>query len=77
MNLLSQLNSLLLSESISVAAIVGGKSGGVWVGETMGGGLVLLVGNESYTTGQKVYYNALTNQITGNAPNVDFRSYGV
>ena len=77
MNLLSQLNSLLSSESISVATIVGSKSGGVWVGETMGSGLVLLTSNETYQTGQKVYYNASTNQITGNAPNVDFRSYGV
>lgn len=77
MNLLSQLNSLLSSESISIATIVGSKGGGVWVGETAGGGLVLLVGKDSYSTGTKVYYNALTGQVMGVAPNVEFQSYGV
>lgn len=74
MNLLSQLNSLLSQEIPSIAKIVGNKGGDVWVGETAGGGVVLL---ESYATGQKVYYNALSGHIMGNAPNVDFRSYGV
>lgn len=77
MNLLSQLNSLLSSESISVATIVGSKGGGVWVGETMGGGVVLLTANERYATGTKVYYNALTGAVIGTAPNVEFQSYGV
>lgn len=77
MNLLSQLNSLLSSEVISVATIVGNKDNDVWVGQTVGGGLVLLVSTETYPTGQKVYYNVLDNRIMGNAPRVDFRSYGV
>lgn len=77
MNLLSQLNSLLSSEVISVATIVGNKDNDVWVGQTVGGGLVLLISKDSYATGTKVYYNALDNRITGNAPQGDFRSYGV
>lgn len=77
MNLLSQLNSLLSTEVVSVATIVGNKDNDVWVGETMGGGLVLLTSKDTYTTGAKVYYNALDNRITGNAPNVEFREYGV
>ncbi|MDO4896137.1 MAG: hypothetical protein Q3971_02135 [Moraxella sp.] len=77
MNLLSQLNSLLSSEVISVATIVGNKDNDVWVGQTVGGGLVLLISKDSYATGTKVYYNTLDNRIIGNAPNVEYRLYGV
>lgn len=77
MNLLSQLNDLLTPNITAIATIIGNKGGGVWVGETVGGGLVLLVSKDNYTTGAKVYYDALTGKITGNAPNVEFREYGV
>lgn len=77
MNLLSQLNDIITPNVTAIATIKGNKDNDVWVGETMGGGLVLLTSNETYQTGQKVYYNALTNQITGNAPNVEFRAFGV
>lgn len=77
MNLLSQLNSMLSQEIPSIATIVGSRGNGVWAGKTTGGGVVLLTGKESYAIGQKVYYNALSNHITSNAPDVDFRSYGV
>lgn len=77
MNLLSQLNDLITPSVTAIATIKGNKDNDVWIGETMGGGLVLLTSHETYQTGQKVYYNALTNQITGNAPNVAFRAFGV
>lgn len=77
MNLLSQLNSLMSPNVTSIATIVGSKGGDVWVGETLGGGTVLLSSTDSYATGSKVYYDALTGKITGNAPNVDFHQFGV
>lgn len=77
MNLFSQLNNLLTQEIIAIATITGGKGGGVWVGKTLGDGVVLLHSHQSYQTGQKVYYNALDNRIIGMAPDVDFRSFGV
>lgn len=77
MNLLSQLNSLMSPNVTSIATIVGGKGGDVWVGQTLGGGTVLLSGTDNYSTGAKVYYDALTGRITGNAPNVDFQQFGV
>lgn len=79
MNLLSQLNDLLTPTAISIATITGNKGGDVWIGETVGGGLVLLVSKDSYAyaTGTKVYYNTFDNRITGTAPNVEFREYGV
>lgn len=77
MNLLTQLNGLLMPNVTAIATITGNKGGGVWVGETMGGGVVLLTANERYATGTKVYYNALTGAVIGTAPDVEFRGYGV
>lgn len=77
MNLLSQLNSLMSPSVTSIATIVGNKGGDVWVGQTLSGGTVLLFDTDSRATGTKVYYDALTGRITGNAPNVDFQQFGV
>lgn len=77
MGLLAQLNDLLTPNATSIATIVGNKGGDVWVGQTLGGGTVLLSGTDNYSTGIKVYYDALTGRITGNAPNVDFQQFGV
>lgn len=77
MNLLSQLNGLLTPIATAIATITGNKGGDVWIGETVGGGLVLLISKDSYATGVKVYYNTFDNRITGTAPNVEYRLYGV
>lgn len=77
MNLLSQLNGLLTPTATAIATITGNKGGDVWIGETVGGGLVLLVSKDSYATGAKVYYNTFDNHITSTAPNVEYRLYGV
>lgn len=77
MNLLSQLNSLMSPNVTSIATITGYKGGDVWVGQTLGGGVVLLSSHDNYATGTKVYYDALTGRVTGNAPNVDFHQFGV
>lgn len=77
MNLLSQLNDLLTPTTISIATITGNKGGDVWIGETIGGGVVLLYANSDYTTSQKVYYDRLTGQILGIAPSGEWREFGV
>lgn len=77
MNFLAQLNDIITPNVTAIATITGHKGGDVWVGETLGGGAVLLTSQDTYTTGSKVYYDALTGQIIGNAPNVEFRTFGV
>lgn len=77
MNIFTQLHDLLTPTATAIATITGKKGGDVWIGQTVGGGLVLLVSNDSYATGTKVYYNAFDNRITGTAPNVEYRLYGV
>ncbi len=77
MNLLTQLNDIIMPNVTAVATIKGNKGGDIWIAETMGGGFALLTSKDSYAIGQKVYYNALNNQVTGNAPNVSFKAFGV
>ncbi len=77
MNLLNQFASLLAPTQKGVAVITGTKGGGVWVGQTIGGAVVLLKSAQNHTTSQKVYYNRLTGEIIGNAPEVSFREFGV
>lgn len=76
MNLLAQMSGLLTPNVSGVATIVGQKQG-LWVGQTVGGGVVLLSSQDTHSIGQKVYYNTLNRQITGNAPSGDFKGYGV
>lgn len=77
MNLLNHFESLLSRKQIGIATITGNKGNGVWVGQTIGGAVVLLNSKDSYATSQKVYYNRLTGEITGIAPDVEFREFGV
>lgn len=77
MSLLGQFESLLSPKQKAIATITGNKGNGVWVGQTIGGATVLLSSKDSYNTSQKVYYNRLTGEITGIAPDVAFREFGV
>ena len=77
MSLLGQFESLLSPKQTGIATITGTKGHGVWVGQTAGGATVLLNSKDSYNTSQKVYYNRLTGEITGIAPDVVFREFGV
>ena len=77
MNLLSQFESLLTPKQTSIATVTGGRGNDVWIGQTIGKKTVVLKSDNSYTTGQKVYYNRLTGEVLGNAPDVEFREFGV
>lgn len=77
MNLLSQFESMFASEEKSIATVIGDKGGGVWVGKTLGGAMVLLQSTGSTVIGKQMYYDRVSGRVLGDAPNVMFSEYGV
>lgn len=75
MNLLSQFEQLFNSQEKAIARIVGERGGGLLVGETLGGGTVLLKGK--LEIGKLCFYDRISNEILGEAPNVEFKEYSV
>lgn len=76
MNMLNSLQALLNPEIKGVARIVGQKGGGTVVGETLGGGTVVLQGQAE--NGKMVYYDKLTMRVLSEAPDAAERGeFGV
>lgn len=77
MNLFEQLTNQLNLQSKHVATIVGSRGRGLWVARTMGGAVVLLTSPMDLKTNDKVYYDRISMQVLGMAPDVAFAQFGV
>lgn len=75
MNLLSQFEQLFNAQEKAIAKIIGERGGGLMVGETLGGATVLLKGK--LEIGKLCFYDRVSNEILGEAPNVEFKEYSV
>ncbi|MBS9782014.1 MAG: hypothetical protein KGV56_05905 [Gammaproteobacteria bacterium] len=75
MSLLNRFNELFNKKERGIATITGQKGGGKVIATTEKGAVIIL--NGTAETGKKVYYDRRSNDIVGDAPNVEFREYPV
>lgn len=75
MNLLAQFQQIFNAEEKAIARITHQKADGLWVGETLGGGIVILKG--STQLGKLCFYNRVNREILSDAPDVAFEEYSV
>lgn len=75
MNLLNELSQLLSPSEKAVARLTDKKADGVWVAQTLAGGVLVLTGQGE--AGKQVYYDRTTSQIISLAPDVKFERFGV
>lgn len=67
-NVAAQFEALYPAPRRFIAKIVGNRGAGVYVAETYSNTTILLTGTAE--TGQRVYYDASTGQILGQAPDL-------
>ncbi|MBS9780618.1 MAG: hypothetical protein KGV51_08330 [Moraxellaceae bacterium] len=75
MNILNQFNQLLNRQELAIATITANRGGGKLVAKTESNATVILSGN--LEIGKKCFYDRRTSKIISEAPNVEFREYGV
>lgn len=75
MNLLSQFEQVLDRQERGIARITGQRSDGQVVAQTQGGAILILKGE--IETGKQCYYDRVSSQVIGVAPDVVFSEYGV
>lgn len=75
MNLLSQFQQIFNAQEKAIARITHQKADGTYVAQTLGGGTVILKG--SIDIGKLCFYDRVSNEILGVAPDVEFNEYSV
>ncbi len=75
MNLLTQFQQLQQPQEKAFATITGERGAGKVVAQTPSGAIIILNGN--LEIGKKCFYDRRTSTIISEAPNVNFREFGV
>lgn len=75
MNLLSQFEQVLDRQERGIAKVTGQRGDGQVVAQTQGGATLILKGEME--TGKQCYYDRVSSQIIGVAPDVEFSEYGI
>ena len=75
MNLLSQFEQVLDKQERGIAKVTGQRGNGQVIAQTQSGAVLILKGEMG--TGKQCYYDRVSSQIIGVAPNVEFSEYAI